>query len=91
MMLGLRSMRRYDARPKLLFTRKPLFQRVKAWANAALGVVLLVLIVIAVASPKKALPTATPEIEAAYQRGYAQAMAEPRRINPIDWTCAKEK
>lgn len=89
MMLGLRSMRRYDARPKLLFTRKPLWRRVKAWANAALGVVLLVLIVIAVASPKKALPTASPEIEAAYQRGYAQGMAEPRKINPIDWSQCK--
>jgi len=87
MMLGLRSMRRYDARPKLLFTRKPLWQRIKAWANGALGVALLVLIVIAVASPKKAMPTASPEIEAAYQRGYNAAMQEPRKVNLTDWSC----
>jgi hypothetical protein len=35
----------------------------------------------------QAMPTASPEIEAAYQRGLKAGMQRPPTYNPIDWTC----
>lgn len=85
--LGLSSIQRLQEHVKRQETR----QAIKHMADAFLGGVLFVVFVFGAialtAEPK--LPGASPEIEAAYQRGYQKAMAEPRKINPIDWSDCK--
>lgn len=85
--LGLSSITRLSDQAK----RAEFRQTIKHLADVFFGGVLFVVFVfgaIALTADKE-LPGASPEIEAAYQKGYAQAMAAPRKINPVDWSDCK--
>ncbi len=51
---------------------------------SAVGVGVLRYVVV---EPIKAMPTATADIEAAYQRGLKAGLERPRTYNPISWQC----
>jgi hypothetical protein len=85
MMLGLSAIRRLEAHVKRQETRQTIKGIADAFIGGALFVVFVFGAIALTAEPK--LPGASSEIEAAYQRGYAAAMQEPRKVNLTDWSC----
>lgn len=83
--LGLSSLIRLSDQAKRAEFRQTIKHIADAFLGGALFVVFVFGAIALTAEPK--LPGASPEIEAAYQRGYAAAMQEPRKVNLTDWSC----
>ena len=83
--LGLSSLIRLSDQAKRAEFRQTIKRLADAFIGGALFVVFVFGAIALTAEPK--LPGASPEIEAAYQRGYAAAMQEPRKVNLTDWSC----
>ena len=83
--LGLSSVVRLSEYARRAETRQTIKHIADAFIGGALFVVFVFGAIALTAEPK--LPGASPEIEAAYQRGYAAAMQEPRKVNLTDWSC----